>query len=59
MVAVKVSQADLGDHRRRETGMAELPLSPLTWVKQDPMLVPAQEVAIVVAFPRGRLARRS
>jgi hypothetical protein len=54
---MKVRQADLGDHGRGETSETELPLSALSWVKQDAVLVPSQKVAVVVTFPGGRLAR--
>ena len=42
---------------RRDPGEQHLPLGSLSWGGQEPFAVPSQQVAVVVANPRGHLAR--
>ena len=58
VVAVEVREADPADLAGGDTGEQHLPLGALAGVEQDPLGVPAQEVAVMVAGPGGRLARR-
>jgi hypothetical protein len=59
VIAVKVRDADAGDLARGHAGEQHLALGSLPRVKQQAFSVPAQEVAVVVAVPGGRLARRA
>lgn len=56
VIPMKMGEADLGDHRRGEAGKSELALGAFPRIKQDAVLIPSQEVAIVVTVPGGRLA---
>ena len=58
VVAVEVGEQDPGDGRGRDAGEQHLALGPLPRVEQQPLGVPPEEVAVVVAVPGGGLARR-
>jgi hypothetical protein len=58
VVAVEVRDADPGDVRGRDPGQQHLALGALPRVEQEALFVPAQEVPVVVARARRRLARR-
>ena len=59
VVAVEVGHADVVDAGGGRTGQQELALGPLARVEQDGAVVPAQEVAVVVAATGGGLAGRA
>ena len=59
MIAVQVGDADAGDLAGRDPGEQHLPLGSLARVEQQALVVPAQEVAVVIAAAGGRLARRA
>ena len=56
VVAVEVRDADPGDVGGRDPGLQHLALGAFAGVEQDPLAVPAQEVAVLVAIARGHLA---
>jgi hypothetical protein len=58
VIAVEVREADPVDLRGGDAGEQHLPLGALARVEENALGVPLQEVAIVVAGPGGRLARR-
>jgi hypothetical protein len=57
VIAVEVGDADPGDLVRGDAGEQHLALGPLARVEQQSLVVPAQEVPVVIAGARGRLAR--
>ena len=59
VVPVKVGDADAGDLAGRDPGEQHLPLGSLARVEQQALVVPAQEVPVVIAATGGRLARRA
>jgi hypothetical protein len=59
VVPMEMGDADPGDLARCDPGEDHLPLGALTRVEQQPLAVPAQQVAVVVAAAGGRLARRA
>ena len=59
VITVEVGDADAGDLARRDPGEQHLPLGSLARVEQQALAVPAQQVAVVAAAARGRLARRA
>ena len=59
VIPVEMGDADPGDLAHRDPGEDHLPLGALTRVEQQPLAVPAQQVAIVVAAAGGCLARRA
>jgi len=58
VIPVEMRDADAGDPARRDPGKQHLPLCPLARVEQQPLAIPQQHVAVVVAATGGRLARR-
>jgi hypothetical protein len=59
VIAVEVGETDPGDLARRHAGEQHLPLRTLPGVEQQSLVVPAQEVTVVIAGSGGRLARRA
>src|SRR5689334_13286781 len=55
MIAVEVGDADPGDLVRGDAGEQHLPLRALARVEQQPLVVPAQEVPVVIARAGGCL----
>ena len=55
---MEVGDADPGDGGARNTGQQHLSLGAFAGVEQQALVVPTEEVAVVVAKPGGRLARR-
>ena len=43
-----MSDKDPGDPVRGDPGEQHLPLRPLPWVEQQPLLIPQQQVAVVI-----------
>lgn len=58
VVAVEMGDADPRDNSGGDTGERELALGALTRIEQHAFTVPAQQVPVVVALPRRRLAGR-
>jgi hypothetical protein len=56
VVAVRVGDRHVVDRRGRDAGAGQLPLGALARVEQDPEPVPAEQVAVVVAFAGRDLA---
>src|SRR4029079_476569 len=54
-----MGDADAGDLTRGDPGEQHLPLRSLTRVEQQALVVPAQEIAVVIAAAGGRLTRRA
>jgi len=59
VIPVEMGDADPGDLAHRDPGEDHLPLGALTRVEQQPLAVPAQQVAVVVTAAGRRLARRA
>jgi len=59
VVTVEMGDADAGDLARGHPGEQHLPLRSLTRVEQQALVVPAQEIAVVIAAAGGRLTRRA
>jgi hypothetical protein len=59
MVAVEVRNEDARDLRDRDASVDHLPLRALARVEQQPFVVPAQQVTVVIAVPGGHLAARA
>ena len=57
VVAVEVGDADPGDLVRGHAGEQHLALGALARIEQQALIVPAQEVPVLVAGARGRLTR--
>jgi hypothetical protein len=57
VVAVEVGDADPGDRGGRHAGVDHLSLRALTGIEEEPLVVPAQQVAVVVAVAGRYLAR--
>lgn len=57
MVPVEVGDADSAEAPGRHAGQQELALGAFARVEKDPIAVPAQQVAVLVAVPGGRLTR--
>ncbi len=55
VIAVEVGDEDTGDGRGCDVGKDELTLGPLTWVEEEPLAVPAEEVGALVALASGLL----
>src|SRR3954454_25058546 len=58
MVTVEVRDADPGHGGRGHPGVGELALGPLAGIEQDAFAVPAEQIAVVSARLRRRLASR-
>lgn len=59
VIAVEVADEDAGDAWGRNISEDELPLGPFARIKEEPLLVPANEVGAVVALASRLLARRA
>ncbi len=59
VVPVEMGDADGPDPGGRHARPDHLALSAFAWVEEDVGAVPAQQVAVVVAVPGGRLAGRA
>jgi hypothetical protein len=53
---MEVADENASYDRRRYVGENKLSLRPLTWIKQEPLIVPADEVSAVVPKTGGLLA---
>lgn len=59
VIPVEMGYADAGDLVSRDTSQKHLALGAFTRVEEQPFAVPEQQVTVVVAAARGRLARRT
>jgi hypothetical protein len=55
VVTVEVRDAQPGDRTDRDPGVQHLPLGSLTRIEQETLVVPAQEVPVLRAFPGRHL----